>query len=187
MKEQVRVGLKLMSMALLSTVLLAGSHGGKAVAQDDAASEDGAERLQSLLDEAGMFFKRQDLDDGTVRFRIAVEGDGHTSVIVCYVNTWTWKRPDGSTLESVMAYTQVLPPPAEGAPYSRAVLAMLSERAEYIRTGNYSATDNGIYANSGFYLQGLDADLLASYLYALHYNRVNLINALAPVLESEEN
>jgi hypothetical protein len=143
--------------------------------------------IERLLTEAGLFFQKQD-NNGKVQFKVAIEAGGKTSMITLYAHTWTWTMTDGSPLHSVYCYTPVKSTDAQN-PFSPAVAQAVSQYNDTLLTGNCSVSSEGIYANSGFYLPGLQADMLSNYLYALHWNNVGLQDALAPVFaaESAEN
>lgn len=171
------------TLLLGGLVLALAAIGLPALAQDAPELNSGEQQLQALLDEAGLFYQRQQLNSGRVQFRVAIEAGGKTSMIFARVHTWKWKRPGDKPLYSVYLYSKVLPGKEGGL--SAAIVRAAAKRNDIILTGNYSATDEGVYANSGFYLDGVDSDLLESYFYALHFNRVGLLEDLQPILDAE--
>jgi hypothetical protein len=156
-------------------------------AQNQISTADGEAMLQQLLTDAGLFFQRQELQNGRVQFRVAIDAGGQTgqtSMISLRVNAWTWKRPDGSPAYSVYGFTQVQAP-AEGRPFSAAAAQKVCEYNDTLWTGNCSISSEGVYANTGFFLPVVDADTFANYVYALHWNSLGLKEALAPILAAE--
>ena len=174
------------TLGMTSTGLVCAQEDKSLESKDEPQQEgDGNATIEALLDEAGMFYQKRETDDGQIRYRIVVEVGGESTIITARVHTWTWKRPDGGPLQSVYAFAQAAPPNADGKPYSAAVTRAVASRNDILLTGNYSITDEGIYCNTGFYIPSLDADLLESYFFALHWNRVNLMTDLTPILEAE--
>jgi len=178
-----KMGIRTVRATMLACVCVAAATATAASYAQDAQPNSGETQLQALLDEAGLFYQRQELSSGRIQYRIGIEAGGKTSMIYARIHTWKWKRPGDQPLYSVYMYTQV----AQGqqGSLSSAIVRAVAKRNDIILTGNYSATDEGVYANSGFYLDGVDADLLESYLYALHFNRVGLLDDLQPILDAE--
>ena len=56
--------------------------------------QSGEETLEALLDETGLLYQRQTGNNNSVRYRIAVEASGETTMITARVHTWKWKRRD---------------------------------------------------------------------------------------------
>jgi hypothetical protein len=155
---------------------------GPALQAQDTVSNPEA-RVEQLLSEAGLFFQKE-TNDGNVQYRIKIDAGDTQSVITLRIHTWKWTMSDGSPLYSLYCYVPVQSTDAQH-PFSLVVSQKVSEYNDSLLTGNCSLTATGIYANSGFYLHGLTADMFANYLYALHFNGVGLQEALAPVFAAE--
>ncbi len=163
------------ALSILALAVLASP----ALAQQPAPpqSEDD-QKLEALLSEADLFYKKSYFEGGQRwEYKIAWSEDGETSMLVLYLRS-IGTRSDGSKIWVVYAWTQAMGL-SQGEQLSPTVIKTVAALNDNLTTGNYSATANGAFANTGMVFEGLSAKALRLMLWDLHYNRVFLKKKLA--------
>jgi hypothetical protein len=150
-----------------------------------AAIAAGEVAFEQLLKDLGVLYQKvTPANGGENEFKISIQGDGETSLIVARIRSYGWNFADGSPLVYVSMYTVILPG-GEGHVWSPAIHAKVTEENDYQIAGTITVREWGVYALSSFFLHNIDKEVLNFYLFNTHYNRVNVKNALTPILQTE--
>jgi len=143
--------------------------------------------FEEILKDSGLTYSKREINKRPV-FRIAVEAGGETTMVTAEERVWSpwvYPRKDGSVLKSIYCYATVAPLQKDQR-VSPAVLKVIADLNDRFLLANCSLAPDGIFINKGFYLPGLDGDLLHYHIYDVHWRRLQARKAILPILEAEK-
>ena len=159
-------------LAALALTLIVAAANPAAAQQDAPAQSKDDQRLEALLSEADLFYKKSYVE-GSQRweYKIAFAQDGDTTMMAIYLRS-LGNYGNGDPINVVYAWTQVTGAPDGQLP--PAVIKAIANLNDTLPLGNFSASKNGTFANMAIVMQDLTKDSLYLSLWQLHYNALFL-------------
>ncbi len=156
-----------------------------AVAQSPPEPSADDKKLEALLDETGVLYRKRYLEEQQRwEYNAAMDSGSETSVIKIYLKPWRTRR-DGSTIYTIYCWSVVAEIPKD-QPVPPEVVKFIAAVNDALGTGNCSIIGNNVFANVGVVMQDLSASAFGLYLADLHDNRVQLKKEVEKLLNAQQ-